>query len=51
VQHGIPVKSQLGGPETMSPDYQDYMKTLPPNPSVTQIREEERAASAQEGAQ
>jgi hypothetical protein len=50
VQHGIPVESALGGPQTMSPDYQDYMKTLPANPPVAQIRKAEDQASNEEAA-
>jgi hypothetical protein len=48
VRHGIPVKSAAGGSETMYPEYQDYMKTLPQNPSVSQIDKEQQKATLQE---
>jgi hypothetical protein len=37
VEHGIPVKSALGGSGGMYPEYQDTLKTLPANPTVDQI--------------
>jgi hypothetical protein len=37
VSHGIPLEAARGGEQTMFPEYQDYMKTLPPNPPLEQI--------------
>ena len=37
MSHGIPLEAAQGGEQTMFPEYQDYMKTLPPNPPLEQI--------------
>ena len=42
VNKGIPLESARGGEQTMFPEYQDYMKTLPPNPSFEQLDAEQR---------
>jgi hypothetical protein len=39
-EHGIPLEAARGGEQTMFPEYQDYMKTLPPNPSFEQLEAE-----------
>jgi hypothetical protein len=47
---GIPLEAQQGGAQTMYPEYQDYMKTLPPNPPWSQIDRMERRERAQQEA-
>jgi hypothetical protein len=37
MSHGIPFEAARGGEQTMFPEYQDYMKTLPPNPPAAQV--------------
>jgi len=37
MDHGIPIESARGGGATLLPEYQDYIKTLPPNPPLQQI--------------
>jgi hypothetical protein len=41
VAKGIPLEAAKGGEQTMFPEYQDYLKTLPPNPSYAQLRAEQ----------
>jgi len=41
VRNHVPLKAANGGPETSLPEYQDYMKTLPPNPPLSQIQKAE----------
>lgn len=48
VSHGVPLKAAEGGPETMFPEYQDYMKHLPSNPSLSQIQKAEQKLVNQE---
>lgn len=50
VRHGIPLKAAQGGPETMFPEYQDYVKTLPHNPAIAAVEKAEQAADAAEQA-
>ena len=40
MEHGIPLEAARGGEQTMFPEYQDYMKTLPANPPTKQILDE-----------
>lgn len=43
---GIPLEAQQGGAPTMLPEYQDYMKKLPPNPAwsrIDKLEQQERA--------
>ena len=37
MSHGIPLEAARGGEQTMFPEYQDYMKKLPPNPPLEEI--------------
>lgn len=50
VRHRVPIEAARGGAQTMLPEYQDYMKKLPPNPSLStiekQIEQRERAHAA-----
>jgi hypothetical protein len=39
---GIPLEAARGGEQTMFPEYQDYLKTLPPNPPYEQLRAEQQ---------
>jgi hypothetical protein len=41
VNKGIPLESAKGGEQTMFPEYQDYMKTLPPNPTFEELNAEQ----------
>ena len=50
MEHGIPLEAAKGGPETLMPEYQDVMKTLPANPPTTQVLEEGRKQQAQQDA-
>lgn len=45
VRNGIPLESARGGEHTMYPEYQDYMKTLPPNPSLQEILDRQLKAT------
>jgi hypothetical protein len=47
---GIPLEAQQGGAQTMLPEYQDYMKTLPPNPPWSQLDRMEQKERAQQEA-
>ena len=50
VSHGVPLRAAEGGSETMFPEYQDAMKTLPPNPALSLIEKaEQKALHEQEG--
>ncbi|MGB7219293.1 MAG: hypothetical protein WBD07_10840 [Vicinamibacterales bacterium] len=42
VNKGIPLEAAKGGEQTMFPEYQDHLKTLPPNPTFEQLDEEQR---------
>ena len=44
----IPLKAEQGGAETEFPEYQDVMKSLPPNPSVDQLHKALAREQAQE---
>ena len=48
--HGIPLEAAKGGEQTMFPEYQDYLKTLPPNPPWTQISAEQAKQRAEQDA-
>jgi len=39
---GIPLEAARGGEQTMFPEYQDYLKTLPPNPPYKQLQAEQQ---------
>jgi hypothetical protein len=39
---GIPIEAAKGGEQTMFPEYQDYLKTLPPNPPYAQVQAEQQ---------
>jgi hypothetical protein len=39
---GIPLEAARGGEQTMFPEYQDYLKTLPANPPYEQLRAEQQ---------
>jgi hypothetical protein len=47
VSHGIPLKAAQGGEQTMLPQYQDYMKSLPANPPLAQLQAAEARAAQQ----
>jgi len=47
---GIPLESAKGGEQTMFPEYQDYMKTLPPNPPYAQVQAEQQKQLEQQSA-
>jgi hypothetical protein len=47
VRNGIPLESARGGERTMYPEYQDYMKTLPQNPTLKQVTDAEMKAVAE----
>lgn len=40
-RNGVPLKSSLGGAETMLPEYQDAIVKLPPNPPIKQVEQQE----------
>ncbi|MGH8141470.1 MAG: hypothetical protein ACREU2_02965 [Steroidobacteraceae bacterium] len=44
----IPLKAEQGGSETELPEYQEVMKSLPPNPSVDQLHKALAKEQAQE---
>jgi len=48
--HGIPLEAARGGEQTMFPEYQDHLKTLPPNPSWAQIDAEQTKQRAEQDA-
>ncbi|MBI4263293.1 MAG: hypothetical protein HY657_02860 [Acidobacteria bacterium] len=50
MSHGIPLEAARGGEQTMFPEYQDYMKTLPLNPPLEQILEERERQQAEQDA-
>ncbi len=50
VNKGIPLEASKGGEQTMFPEYQDYMKTLPPNPTFQQLDAEQRKQLAEQTA-
>lgn len=45
IRNGIPIEAARGGERTMYPEYQDYMKTLPPNPPLDQVLRDIRRAA------
>ncbi len=45
VRNGIPLEAARGGEKTMYPEYQDYMKTLPPNPPLSQVLKDQLKAA------
>lgn len=40
VQNHVPIEAARGGAQTMLPEYQDYMKKLPPNPPLATIEKQ-----------
>jgi hypothetical protein len=50
MRKGIPVEAARGGEQTMFPEYQDYLKTLPPNPSLEQMEAEQQKQVAEQSA-
>ena len=48
VGNHIPLKTEEGGSETEFPEYQDVMKSLPPNPSVEQLHQALQKEQAEE---
>jgi hypothetical protein len=50
VNKGIPLEAARGGEQTMFPEYQDHLKTLPPNPSWAQIEAEQAKQRAEQDA-
>jgi hypothetical protein len=50
MEHGIPLEAAKGGAQTMMPEYQDYMKTLPLNPPARQVMEEGAKQQAEQDA-
>jgi hypothetical protein len=50
VNKGIPLEAARGGEQTMFPEYQDHLKTLPPNPPLTQLEEEQQKQLAEQSA-
>ena len=50
MEHGIPIEAAKGGPQTLMPEYQDFIKTLPPNPTATQVLEDGGKPRAQQDA-
>ena len=48
--HGMPLEAAKGGEQTMFPEYQDYMKTLPPNPPFEQLEAERQKQQDQQNA-
>src|SRR6185312_13164984 len=51
VRSGIPLRAAQDGAQTMFPEYQDYMKGLPPNPPLSQVQKAERKTVSQETGQ
>jgi hypothetical protein len=49
VRQHVPVKAAMGGADSMYPEYQDYIKSLPPNPPLSQIEAAEKKHYAEEG--
>ena len=47
---GIPLEAAWGGEQTMFPEYQDYLKTLPPNPPLSQLEEQQQKQLAEQSA-
>ena len=50
MRKGIPLEAARGGEQTMLPEYQDYLKTLPANPPLAQIEEEQQKQLAEQTA-
>jgi hypothetical protein len=42
MSHGIPFEAAKGGEQTMFPEYQDVLKTMPLNPPLSQIEEQQQ---------
>ncbi len=47
VKNNVPMEAALGSAETLLPEYQDKMATLPPNPPVATIEKLEREQNAE----
>ena len=50
VNKGIPLEAARGGEQTMFPEYQDYLKTLPPNPSYKELQAEQQKQADEQNA-
>ena len=50
VNKGIPLEAAKGGEQTMFPEYQDYLKTLPPNPSYKELQAEQQKQADEQNA-
>jgi len=50
VNKGIPLEAAKGGERTMFPEYQDYLKTLPPNPSYKELQAEQQKQADEQNA-
>jgi hypothetical protein len=50
IKKGIPLEAAKGGEQTMFPEYQDYLKTLPPNPPYAQLQAEQEKQAAEQSA-
>jgi len=42
VRNHVPLKAAEGGPATMYPEFQETLKTFPPNPPLSQIEAAEK---------
>jgi hypothetical protein len=47
---GIPLEAARGGEQTMFPEYQDYLKTLAPNPPLEQLEAEQQRQLSEQSA-
>src|SRR6476620_8009380 len=47
---GIPLEAAKGGEQTMFPEYQDYLKTLPPNTSYKELQAEQQKQEDEQNA-
>jgi hypothetical protein len=50
VAKGIPLEAAKGGEQTMFPEYQDYLKTLPPNPPYALLQAEQQKQADEQSA-
>lgn len=50
MSHGIPFEASAGGEQTMMPEYQDHLKTLPLNPPLEQVLAEGEKQRVQQDA-
>ena len=42
ITNHIPIEASYGGEQTMLPSYQDYVKTLPPNPPLSTVTKQQQ---------